>query len=459
MDAARALLARGEDRFSITRLCAEAGVARDVFRAHFPGRAALMAALEVPCARQTGALEEIPEEPPEEPPKAETPPEPAVSTPDAWLERRLRVFERALNALEARVEANAREQARALGLMEDRLNALGVPLERRRQPREVMEATPAMAQPALPEPRDEIPGESEAEAAAPQAAHPVLPALPLVMPTKEEMAALLQQARGKVQVVPDEAPPPRKDGRMRWLAMAGLSLVALFLCAGLMLGDPARATQADGGSGVTARRVAAAPLARLTALADSGDAGAQARLALAYLRGEGLPADPVTAARWLRPAALAGQPVAQYLLGALYAHGDGVAADPVQAFGWFARAAAQGNVKAMHNLAIAYAHGDGTARDEARAAEWFLRAAERGYVDSAFDLAVLHERGLGVPQDLRQALKWYGVAGLAGDAPSQERAAFLRQQMPPVEARAAADAAAGVLRLQPLAQANSLPDF
>jgi len=151
--------------------------------------------------------------------------------------------------------------------------------------------------------------------------------------------------------------------------------------------------------------------------------------------------------------------VAQYLLGALYAHGDGVAADPVQAFGWFARAAAQGNVKAMHNLAIAYAHGDGTARDEARAAEWFLRAAERGYVDSAFDLAVLHERGLGVPQDLRQALKWYGVAGLAGDAPSQERAAFLRQQMPPVEARAAADAAAGVLRLQPLAQANSLPDF
>ena len=32
VDAARALLARGEDRFSITRLCAEAGVARDVFR-------------------------------------------------------------------------------------------------------------------------------------------------------------------------------------------------------------------------------------------------------------------------------------------------------------------------------------------------------------------------------------------------------------------------------------------
>src|SRR5258708_23096180 len=47
--------------------------------------------------------------------------EPAVSTPDAWLERRLRVFERALNTLEAKAESVAREQARAIAQLEERL--------------------------------------------------------------------------------------------------------------------------------------------------------------------------------------------------------------------------------------------------------------------------------------------------------------------------------------------------
>jgi putative membrane protein len=57
-------------------LCAEAGVTRDVFRAHFGGKAALLAALMTP-----------------------EPAEPVVAAPDAWLERRLRVFERAMQEL------------------------------------------------------------------------------------------------------------------------------------------------------------------------------------------------------------------------------------------------------------------------------------------------------------------------------------------------------------------------
>jgi AcrR family transcriptional regulator len=77
---ARTILARGDNKFSIAMLCAEAGVTRDVFRAHFGGKAALLAALMTP-----------------------EPAEPVVAAPDAWLERRLRVFERALNALEAPV--------------------------------------------------------------------------------------------------------------------------------------------------------------------------------------------------------------------------------------------------------------------------------------------------------------------------------------------------------------------
>ncbi len=44
LDAARAFLARGDAKFSVTALCAEAGVDRAAFRDHFTGKAALLAA-------------------------------------------------------------------------------------------------------------------------------------------------------------------------------------------------------------------------------------------------------------------------------------------------------------------------------------------------------------------------------------------------------------------------------
>ncbi|HEU0095629.1 MAG TPA: TetR family transcriptional regulator, partial [Rhizomicrobium sp.] len=45
LDAARALMLRGEEKFSVAAVCAEAGVTRDEFRNRFSGRAALMEAL------------------------------------------------------------------------------------------------------------------------------------------------------------------------------------------------------------------------------------------------------------------------------------------------------------------------------------------------------------------------------------------------------------------------------
>jgi len=283
--------------------------------------------------------------------------------------------------------------------------------------------------------------------------------------SKEEMAEVLQNARDKARaaaIVPEEPGKP-DNRRLRWLAIGGLSLVVLFLCIGLSLGKVALGNTAGAlpgaamGSGITHRQVAAPGLPRTMALADAGDARAQAELALAYVRGDGVDNDAAAAMRWSASAARAGQPVAQYLMGALYANGDGVKADPARAFRYFTLAAAQGNLKAMHNLAIAYAQGAGTAKDEAKAAEWFTLAAQRGYIDSAFDLAVLYERGLGVKQDLGEAFKWYAVAGLAGDAPSRARVAFLRGQMKPAEAQRAADAAQNFAPLPSLAAANELP--
>lgn len=433
MEAARTLLAKGDAKFSIAALCAGAGVERAVFRDHFSGKAALMAALLEP---QT-----VPDSPAE--------PDASISTPDAWLERRLRVFERALTALEAKAEATAREQARAIAALEERLAGQSVASV---QPLAPAAPAPVEAE-AAPETDLETAGEQAPRAPVPEL--PPLDAEPMHLPSRAEMADVLASARGKVRVAPEEEAPDNFR-RLRWLAIGTLSLVALFLCIGLTLGDTARATQTVVVEDGIAHRQVARGLRRVIALADAGDARAQAQLAMAYLRGEGVDGDVKAAARWSRQAAQQGQPMAEYLLGALYGHGDGVAADPARAFHLYEAAAAKGNVKAMHNLAIAYAQGLGTEKNEARAADWFARAAAHGYVDSAFDLAVLYERGEGVSQDLAQALKWYAVAAFAGDRPAQERVAFLRTQMNPAQVRLAIDAAGSFSPLQALTAANSL---
>ena len=436
MDAARTLLARGEDKFSITGLCAEAGVDREAFRDHFTGKAALLAALETQPAAE-----------PQEDSKAVQ--EPGIPTPDAWLERRLRVLERALSALEAKSEATARDHARAIADLEDKLIKIGLRREemRARTPLPGEAAAPQAEAAAMePAPAPEAPA-AEILAIAP---------VPVVTPSREEMADVLRVARGKAHAVPEE-PAPKKNWRLRWLAIGCLSLAVLFVCIGLSMGNSAGAVASDlEGGGVSHRHVAGNGMARTIAQADAGDAHAAARLALAYIKGAGVARDAQAALRWSQAGAQAGLPFAQYLLGTLYDGGEGVAADHAQAFKLYAAAADEGNLKAMHNLAIAYAEGLGTAKDEGKAAEWFARAAERGYLDSAFDLAVLYERGAGVPQDLKQALKWYAVAAFAGDVPSQARVAFLRTQMKSGDVSLAMNAAGSFMPLPSRDGANSL---
>ncbi len=486
LETARELVLRGDNKFSIATLCAAAGVERTIFRAHFAGKTALMAALMHgrPASAQAATTPAPAEQPAPEPApapvsKAGVTPEPSVSTPDAWLERRLRVFERALNALETNAEAAARQQARTIAQLEERLAALATPVNAQVRapviaapvsaapvsvapvsvaprvveapvPQAVAAAAPVMEQADAPEAEAEKKPEPEVLAIVPPAAQPF---------SKQEMAGVLQNAReAAARAAEPPAPEADRTARTRWLAIGGLSLVALLLCIGLSLGKGAlgSAAAAQESDGVAHRHMAGGGIARIIALADAGDARAQAKLALAYLRGDGVASDPVIALRWSSVAAHNGQPVAQYLLGALYQQGDHVKADPHQAFAWFTAAADKGNLKAMHNLGIAYAQGLGTMKDDAKAVEWFTRAAERGYVDSAFDLAVLYERGEGVPQDLRQALKWYSIAGQAGDGPSKERAEVLRGQLGPVEAKLAANAATSFAPLPALSEANSL---
>jgi len=472
LETAQAMVLRGSKDFSIADLCAEAGVERGIFHDHFAGKTALMAALmrDYPVGAPRTVSQPVS--------KADVTPEPSVTTPDEWFERRLRVFERALTAMEAKAETTAREQARVIADLQQRLEdkpssvpaleaaheAIAGFAPETAQLHSLEPAAPAKEKaaeisqaemPVLDEvPVNEVPPEQQA---------PVAEAKPEAPATEAHDGPVIGDSLPASRNVPDledvQLPtPPKASNRVRMMAIAAALLVAVFLGIGFLLGRnmlDANA-QARAPDGVAHRQAAQTNFHKTMALADAGDARAQARLALAYLRGQGSAGDADAALLWCVSAAKAGNPVAQYLLGALYLQGDHVAQDAGQAVSWFSRAAEKGNLKAMHNLAIAYAQGQGAAKDEAKAAEWFTRAAERGYVDSAFDLAVLFERGDGVPQDLKQALKWYGIAAFAGDQPSKERAEFLRSQMSAQDIKLANNAAMAFAPLPPLAEANNL---
>jgi len=453
--AAKVLVLKGDNSFSVSALCAEAGVDRDAFHAHFSGKTALMAALMQTLGTPESAVTDAADvsQPVS---KAEQTSEPSVTTPDAWLECRLRVFERALNALEAKAEVTARQQAQAIALLEARLSAASAPASEpalvtgpllvSEPPAAVVEQPVAAPLPPLPPAVVE-----EASIGNEETAQETTKENKAAVPEHEKVRALADPPLPGAE--PDE---PENNNRARWLAIAAAALVAVFIGIGLSLGKNGGDATARESDGVAHRQVAGTQLHKTMALADAGNPRAQARLALAYLRGQGTAGDADAALLWTQSAARTGDPVAQYLLGALYQQGEHVKADPVAAFAWFSRAAEKGNLKAMHNLAIAYAQGLGTQKNEAKAAEWFTRGAERGYVDSAFDLAVLYERGAGVSQDLKQALKWYGVAALAGDQPSKERADFLRGQMKAADIKLATNAAMAFSPLPALEEANSL---
>ena len=200
-----------------------------------------------------------------------------------------------------------------------------------------------------------------------------------------------------------------------------------------------------------------APLDRLTALANKGDARAELVVGLKYLTGDGVVANDAQAAHWLERAAQHGNAVAQNHLGALYQNGRGVARDSAEAKHWYEMAAAQGDRHAMSNLAVLYAGGAGADKDFAAAATWFQRSASLGYVDAQFNLAVLFERGDGVPQSLLDAYRWYSIAAASGDAVAKTRAEAIATQISPEELQAAQRAVA-LFKPQPLNQAaNDVP--
>lgn len=186
-------------------------------------------------------------------------------------------------------------------------------------------------------------------------------------------------------------------------------------------------------------------------LAEEGDFEAQNQVALAYLKGEGVPRDLERAVHWFQEAGKGENSTALYNLGILYQEGKYVTQDYERAFGYFLDAGRRGQPEAQMSLGWLYESGLGTVKDMTEAVYWYRRAAtfgkaadrDRHYYadhllkhrqrqflygnkDAQFLLGKLFEEGAeGFEPNLEMAVEWYEDAAVRGDGASAGRLAVL----------------------------------
>ena len=97
-------------------------------------------------------------------------------------------------------------------------------------------------------------------------------------------------------------------------------------------------------------------------------------------QGSGVAKDAAEAAKWIRKAADAGNPVGMDGLGQMYLSGQGVPVDAAEAVTWFRKGVNAGNAPAMYHLGLVLENGSGpVAKNPAEAAQLYQRAAAAGY--------------------------------------------------------------------------------
>jgi TPR repeat protein len=422
--------------------------------------------------------------------------------PDAWLERRLRVFERAMTAMEARQE-KVEKDSRAMAVsaedniktLQGTINTLIARLDKsdgqqktsaediRAALSEVslrIQTVEGVARAALVEndveefedaPAFEPAPVQPASAEAEEVAAPAKPVPESINAPEQKSflhaarASAIAAAAARAEPEAAKAKNLRFDIKVAYVVAGLIGLTVFIVAAGIAFSqgvrdgrrDALRHTEQVVPQSAPVAAASLTPLDRLTKLAEAGNANAEFAIANRYLDSRGPTPNPVAGMLWMSRAAKQGNALAQYALGSLYQKGVGTKADSVQAMHWFEAAALQGNRKAMHDLAISYAEGLGGVRSSSEAVRWFSRAASLGYVDSQFNLAVLYERGDGVPQSLVDAYKWYAIAGAQGDAESKTRIDVLKTQLSAEDLAAAERAAAAFHSLPFVPAANLAP--
>ena len=410
----------------------------------------------------------------------------------ARLDTRIRVLEKSISGLETRQAANENGAARRLEPLSDDIEKLQTrsdsmdarqlktvaelrlsihQLETRMEALETPQRGAVSAALNWPEPAPEQPQlqATVPESSVPDAAPVEEDAVSDGAPQSENVKhAYLTAVRGIAQEGARQAAEREAEveeeqarRRRRVMAAAAVAIVSLGAAGALFIFHPgshgistAQSKPAPLHATAQAAHPVLAPLDRLSALAEKGNASAELLIGLKYLEGGHSDAQ---AAHWPERASDHGNAVAQNALGALYQSGRGVGADPAKATRLYLAAAGQGNRHAMSNLAVLYAGAGQGMKDYTEASRWFERSASLGYVDAQFNLAVLYERGDGVPQSLIDAYKWYAIAAASGDAVAKQRADAIATQLSPEE-QAAAHGAIAEFKPAPLdKQANDVP--
>jgi uncharacterized protein len=116
----------------------------------------------------------------------------------------------------------------------------------------------------------------------------------------------------------------------------GFVIVAVLIASNAFV----HATPPSDGAASFARASNASPVNRTRALAERGDARAQAMFGFMYEHGRGVPKDCTAAVYWYSCAARQGHVTAQYLLGLMYDKGHGTIQSDVLAHKWLNLAAA-----------------------------------------------------------------------------------------------------------------------
>ena len=434
-------------------------------------------------------------------PEAKAPTEPPRV--DAWLERRLRVFEKTLTDIESRLAAAQKESSAATAQVEENTRIFGARLDasEKRFADLSGDLTTRMsgAEKRLRDAQTELRTnllnacmridqlEAVARNVAAQTGYvppvqvapveftPDAPEAPADKPLTNAADTYLSAARRAAKTAAALAEMEHTEKKTKlpaWVNRSNMIIagaVAILFVLGPMI---AYAVGENAGRATPVRVIVpqallhhksapqksarAAPLDKLTALALAGNARAQLLIGLRYLKGDGVAIDKREAAKWILKASAAHDPMAQYWTAEIFQHGDGVAPDASEALRWYEAAAGQGNRQAMHDLGVAYAEGLGTQKDYEESARWFAKAAALGLTNSQFNLAVLYERGEGVKQDLAEAYKWYAVAAASGDSESSARIEAIASQIPESKLAAAKEAAETFKPATPDPDANSV---
>ncbi len=172
-------------------------------------------------------------------------------------------------------------------------------------------------------------------------------------------------------------------------------------------------------------------LAKISALAESGDIEAQYSLGNMYLTGTGTLTDLGRAQVWLSRAASKGHIKAQYKLGHLYYVDMAENTDNKAALEWFTKAAASDYGPAQYYLGDMYASGSGVQQDYAKAREWYSKAQASGFTLAAKGIKELDDR---IAEEKKRELELAETRRLA----EAQQAAAVEESMKRAAARAAA---------------------